>query len=155
MTTTVKDMKVEVKNVKIHDELSEETTCFSATLYIDGKQVATVTNRGQGGAHEYGFKDHKLQTEFFAWADAKPTEYDIEKADQIVDDLIHKFDARQRYRGACRLTTLFRLKGEEYAEGEWQTVDSPFSPVIKKYLVDKYKESLGEIMNETLEAGGK
>lgn len=153
--TTVKAMKIEIKNVKIHDELSDETTCFSATLYINGKRAAAVTNRGGGGPHEYGFKDRKLETEFFAWAEAQSAEYDIEKADQLVDDLIHKFDERRLYRGTCRRTTLFKLKGEAYAKGAWRTVESPFSPVIKKYLVDKYKEKLGEIMNETLEASGK
>lgn len=33
-------MKLEVKNVKFHPDMSEEADCFSATLYVDGKKAA-------------------------------------------------------------------------------------------------------------------
>ena len=42
----------ELKNLKIYESMSEETTCFSATLYLDGKKVGELANRGCGGAHE-------------------------------------------------------------------------------------------------------
>ena len=45
-------MKLSVKNVKINDEMSEETICFSCDLYDNGKLVAHVTNRGHGGCNE-------------------------------------------------------------------------------------------------------
>jgi hypothetical protein len=43
-------MKLQLKKVKIYDELSEETICFTAELYVDGKKVAVVKNSGQGGS---------------------------------------------------------------------------------------------------------
>jgi|AntDeeMetagen192_2_1112575.scaffolds.fasta_scaffold07643_2 hypothetical protein len=42
-------MKIELKAVKHHTSLSEETHAFSASLHIEGKRVATASNRGDGG----------------------------------------------------------------------------------------------------------
>lgn len=33
-------MKLQLKKIKIYDDLSEETICFTAELYADGKMVA-------------------------------------------------------------------------------------------------------------------
>lgn len=41
-------MNIEVKNVKIAAHLSQETTAFTASLYIDGKRVGTAQNQGTG-----------------------------------------------------------------------------------------------------------
>lgn len=41
-----------LKKVKVHDNLSEETVCFSAEVYQNGKLIAYVSNRGQGGCND-------------------------------------------------------------------------------------------------------
>lgn len=41
-------MKIELKNIKHHKSLSEETNAFTGTVYIDGKRVAEAMNRGHG-----------------------------------------------------------------------------------------------------------
>ena len=41
-----------LKKVKVMESLSEETICFSADLYENGKLMAHVSNRGQGGPNE-------------------------------------------------------------------------------------------------------
>ena len=46
-------MKIELKNLKINERMSEETTCFSATVYVDGKRAFEACNRGHGGPNEY------------------------------------------------------------------------------------------------------
>jgi len=43
--------KFNLKKVKIHDDISEETMCFSAQLWVDGKHVADVSNDGHGGSN--------------------------------------------------------------------------------------------------------
>ena len=43
-------MKLELKNIKHTAWASEETHCYQASLYVDGKPVATVSNDGRGGA---------------------------------------------------------------------------------------------------------
>lgn len=42
-------MKIELKNIKYADFASHETSCYEATIYIDGKKVGTVENDGHGG----------------------------------------------------------------------------------------------------------
>ena len=41
-------MKITLKNVKHYESMSEETDCFEASLYVDGKKVGRVSNRGTG-----------------------------------------------------------------------------------------------------------
>ena len=41
--------RIELKNVKHMEALSEETHAYSATVYVDGKRWASVSNQGQGG----------------------------------------------------------------------------------------------------------
>lgn len=42
-----------LKNLKFHEDMSEETPCFSADLYENGKLMAHVSNRGHGGCNDY------------------------------------------------------------------------------------------------------
>jgi len=42
-------MKLELKNIKHTSWASEETHCYQASLYVDGKPVAIVSNDGHGG----------------------------------------------------------------------------------------------------------
>ena len=50
-------MKLGLRKVKVYDELSEETICFTAELYADGKKVATVKNDGRGGSTDVYFTE--------------------------------------------------------------------------------------------------
>lgn len=43
-------MKVELRNVKYAAFASEETSCFQATIYIEGKRAGEVSNDGHGGS---------------------------------------------------------------------------------------------------------
>ena len=70
--TGVKTMKVTLKSVKFMESLSEETNCFSATVYINGKRVGTAENRGCGGPTSYSFTDRKLEGDFEAYAKTLP-----------------------------------------------------------------------------------
>jgi hypothetical protein len=42
-------MKIELKNVKYAAFASQETSCFEATVYVDGKKAGTADNNGRGG----------------------------------------------------------------------------------------------------------
>jgi len=41
-------MKIEIKNIKHFESMSEETNCFQASVYIDGKKAGLASNRGHG-----------------------------------------------------------------------------------------------------------
>lgn len=50
-------MELELKNIKVHPDMSEETTCFSATLWVDGKPAASCRNDGRGAPTDVLFWD--------------------------------------------------------------------------------------------------
>ncbi len=43
-------MLIELRHLTIHTRMSEETTAFSASLYVNGKKIGTAENTGKGGA---------------------------------------------------------------------------------------------------------
>jgi hypothetical protein len=42
--------KLEVKNISYYARGSEETPCYNATVYINGKKAIEVSNEGRGGS---------------------------------------------------------------------------------------------------------
>ena len=42
-------MKLELKSIQYSSFASQETSCYQAKLYVDGKPFATVGNEGCGG----------------------------------------------------------------------------------------------------------
>ena len=83
-------MKITLSKIKIHPDMSEETACFSASICLDGKEVGTVKNDGQGGSHSYHWQDRDVGRRIEEWADTQDTEFDFERLDQIVDGLLAK-----------------------------------------------------------------
>jgi hypothetical protein len=65
-------MKVELKNVKHFAPMSEETECFTATIYIDGKRVGTTQNQGHGGPTDCDFDDPEIEAAFKAFCKTLP-----------------------------------------------------------------------------------
>jgi hypothetical protein len=55
------NMKLELKNIKFYESMSEETNCFQADLFINGKKIASVKNQGHGGPTDYHVLDFKNQ----------------------------------------------------------------------------------------------
>lgn len=45
--------RIAIKNVSFNERLSEETHCFSATVYLDGKRLCIASNRGHGGCTDF------------------------------------------------------------------------------------------------------
>jgi len=62
-------MNIELRNLQIQDRQSEETTAFTASLYIDGRKVGYAKNSGKGGITDYG-----------------PDNYHDEQAKQIIKE---------------------------------------------------------------------
>jgi hypothetical protein len=46
-------MDISLKSVKIAKFASEETVCFQATVYLDGKRALVASNDGRGGSNRY------------------------------------------------------------------------------------------------------
>ncbi len=56
-------MNITIKNVKHVEFASDETHCFSASVYVDGKRSFGVSNNGHGGADAYHSIDKKTHSE--------------------------------------------------------------------------------------------
>lgn len=54
-------MKLELKNIKVAAFASEETHCYEGSLYLDGKRVAVLSNRGHGGCDEEHWVDRAAE----------------------------------------------------------------------------------------------
>lgn len=146
-------MKVELRKVSINKRLSQETTCFSADIWIDGKKVGEAANRGHGGPNEIYIKDKAVYDAFNAFClSQSPHKSQYGDLDMDMDFyislLLEKVVERQTLKRR-KGTTFFRLKNEKYQTGEWRTAAAPFSPAVKDYLVKKYGDNLGEIINES------
>lgn len=91
-------MNIELKSLRIYDRMSDETTAFTASLYINGKGVGTAKNDGQGGCTFY----HADHPDFFpiieeaeAYCESlPPTVYDSfsipMNLENYIDDLVMK-----------------------------------------------------------------
>ena len=56
---------MELKNLSLNISRSEETHCFRASVYIKGKRMFAVSNRGCGGPNEYSPSDFNTGKEAF------------------------------------------------------------------------------------------
>lgn len=63
-------MKITLKKFSFNAALSEETYCFSADLYIDGKKRGCVSNRGHG--EQTRFSDYDAQKQLDAYGASLP-----------------------------------------------------------------------------------
>jgi hypothetical protein len=46
-------MKIELKNIRFSEAMSEETNAFTADLYVNGKKIGYCKNQGHGGCTDY------------------------------------------------------------------------------------------------------
>ena len=56
---------MELKNLSLNTSMSEETHCFRASVYINGKRMFTASNGGNGGPNFYSPSDFKTGKEAF------------------------------------------------------------------------------------------
>jgi hypothetical protein len=81
-------MKIELKSVKIIDELSEETTCFFADVFINGKKAAYAKNDGHGGCTFY----HAYENQHELVAEAEKFCKQLPKQKINFGDRVHEFE---------------------------------------------------------------
>lgn len=149
-------MNITLKNVKIAEFLSEETTAFSATIYLDGKRVGTASNQGHGGPNFYHFDDPQLEGKLEAWAKTLPevTYQGIKltmNLDLVIDEIMTKHEENKRFARACKKQTLFLLEGDDEAKG-WRTVKAPYGDRVQTFLDGKYGNKVVRILNKELAA---
>lgn len=101
-------MKIELKNIKHMESLSEETHCFSATLHVDGHKIGEISNHGHGGPDAF-HGDQATYDKADAWvaanmdpleiADTDPLPMDLEiYCGQLLEDHLIRVDLRKTLR---------------------------------------------------------
>lgn len=113
---------IELKNIKFYPEMSEETYCYTATLYADGRKVATVENRGTGGSDrvlpiEGGYAVIKaLEERIKATYPRRESNYFPEglepSLEGICADLVSDFLLKKEFKSAMKRICVV-LQGEE------------------------------------------
>lgn len=140
-------MEITLKNVKHAVFMSQETECFEASVYINGKKAGTVSNDGHGGCNDYHPWD--LYQTLQAHCDTIPPDmagYRV-TPDEIIGNLFETWYNKKQYSKLCKRQTLFRIPGKEYGEGQWNVAKIPFSPEVRSRLVRQFGASV-EILNE-------
>ena len=99
-------MKIELKNIKFSEALSEETNAFVGDVYVNGKKVAYAKNDGHGGPtcyHAYEGKRELLeQAEQFCLGLPPIKAYSMElpmnlemKIDMLLEDWLRAKDQKR------------------------------------------------------------
>jgi hypothetical protein len=151
-------MKIELKNVVINSRLSEETTCFSASMYINGEYAADVRNNGTGGCNTYYYSQNLLphkREEFLDYCRKQPPiiydGVDLEMdEDMYIGQLIEEHQKQKFLKKQCIKRTLFVVKGDVVEKDGYRTIGKKYCPEIKKYLVQQFGPKLDYILNERI-----
>ena len=142
-------MNVTLKALKVNKSFSEETTCFTANIYVDGKKAGTARNRGCGGPTQIDFNDRKMHDKFNAYCATLPeTKWGKVSDENFIDDLVYEMSVLADYKRVCRTKTAYRLKGG--SKTDYWCMSTKYSPKVKAWLENKYGDKLIEIINETI-----
>lgn len=143
-------MNIQLKNIKIPNHLSEATTAFTATIYVDGKKAGTVKGYGTGAPNFYSFSDSKLEKDFYSFCQNQP-KIDCGgiklscNADLVIDKLLEHEEYARQFRTWLKTEVLFRLHGD--AAGAWRICRHHGNPQeAKKAIMDKYGNKIETII---------
>jgi len=123
---------IQLKNVKIAWNMSEETTAFTATLYINGKKAAHVKNDGRGGDNWPSFADRDLRDRFYEFCKSLPPEQ-FDDTTSVDEDGLTK---------CCKALTTFH-DSAECCKGCFKEIMEPY-PVT-------YDSFIGNLLDEWIE----
>ena len=145
---------IQLKNVKIAWNMSEETTAFTATLYIDGAKAAYVKNEGTGGDNHPRFMDRELEKEFHEFCKSLPPEYLDDDDDEpypmtydsFIGNLLTEWISNDDWKKACKKGIAVVFK--RHAKGEYSTIKGAYTPARAQQVRDHYGDELVEIINE-------
>lgn len=123
-------MKIELRHIKTNSVMSEETNCYSASLYIDGKYAGVVMNHGHGGCDEQRLEvdyDIKAINEWLA-KNEKPMSMAQYKADDVPCDLeilcgrlVSVHQETRRFRRLCKSNVLV-VDGDSIRTFKWKGI---------------------------------
>ena len=126
--------------------MSEETLCFSATIYFDGKKVGYARNNGCGGCNRYDWDSREIRETVEQWANEQETEFKFDVLDQLIDDIIQEYETNKWLKRQCKKKVVFRLKGDK--KGEWHLLNYPWCQKAVDFIEERYGDKVECIANE-------
>lgn len=103
---------IELRGIQHNERMSEETNCYSAKVFVDGKHVFDVSNHGHGGCDDF----HPIKG---GWT-----------VQQIWD-----FDAKIKAESPDRPTDLPPIDGKPFTMKD--DLESIFGDIVTKFLIMK------------------
>jgi len=166
-------MKIELKNIKYSDWGSEETHCFKADLYLNGKKIGHAENDGKGGnTNYYGIEHHwskdiKLMEEYCKTL--PPIVYDSSligkkmsidmNLEHYIDDLISKHLQQKEEKKMEKQMTKSILIGNKSSyqiisfkvplKDVWEKHPQYFSKTLKESM-EKYAKNGYQLLNNNI-----
>lgn len=142
-------MKIELKRISFYERMSEETNCFAADLYINGKKVGYVKNDGQGGCTNYygcTKEDNQIIREAEAYCKTLPNikyhGYDLTQNLELVIDMLFEE----------HITAKLNAKAQKKKERLMENAILVGVPDADSYSYYKFKVALSKIPTPQLQA---
>lgn len=148
-------MLIELRKLKIIKELSEETSCYIAEIWIDGTVAFHASNRGHGGMDDYHQVGSTTEAEVNAWLKAnRPVR--VFHGTELEPDLEHEvarlMDEAENIKMLRRQQ---RTRIITIEDGKVYTYPLKKRPAARVIAAIKAKTPDVEIVNETGEEGLK
>lgn len=149
-------MKVELKNVKVYEQLSEETTAFTATIYLNGKKAGDAKNDGHGGNTSIYISDATLRAAFESYAKALPTKivgtFVVPmNAEVLIDEMVYEHQLKKEEQKIKRIA--LKEKAKNTARG-WPVTfqvyvkNSPTKGSFVMWVGARSVEALPRLLND-------
>ena len=137
-------MKIELKALKYSDFASQETHCFQANIYIDGKMRGTADNHGRGGMttirpwqlhNEIKLHTDKIPPRIVKYGD---TEMSLDTSpDSYIDDLVTLALHEKDLKRAMKTRILFTRENQVFETTKFSAAQMAVdlaSPRLKERL---------------------
>lgn len=114
-------MHIELRKLKIVAALSEETTCYTAEIWVDGERAFLASNHGHGAADMYHAVGSVSEHEVDAWlaANRAPTRIGDSVLTHTLEfevaDLMTRIEEARRLRRACRTNLVVIDEGKVWS----------------------------------------
>lgn len=151
-------MKITLKNISYNARLSEETSAFVATIYVDGVKAGEVRNQGHGGSNFYHWVNKTVENAAEAYVKSLPpvkTDFDSVPElsmdmDLFIGELLEKHLLMKQYKNWIKkhTRTVYRLKTDE--TGAFRILNIAYTPERLQELMGKHGDNLDIVVNKVV-----
>ena len=103
---------LELKNIKFSEFASQETNCYEATLYLDGKKVGFVGNQGHGGCDRFDSVSEAAKLSLVSFLETlppvelghglNPVQPGLDQLEMLCCDIISEWQVEKEFKRAMK-----------------------------------------------------